>query len=195
MLKKLGLLILLTVSVFGMHNVGLNVNNKDLEIGLKFDMGQFNDNIEPDIAFIGGKFIHGDYTHGDINSTYMKDYAEISFLMIRNVQDSGFSIGLGMKINSTKNFITVPLGMEFKYKILHLKALPMSVGAMVYYAPDVLSLSDAKNFFEYRLEYDIEVMKHANVTMGYRNIDTNYIDARGDLNYNHSFYVGFRFSF
>jgi len=56
------------------------------------------------------------------------------------------------------NFISMPLGAEIDYRIPASDLIPMYVGASLYYAPSVLSLSDADNFLEYRIHYDIEVI-------------------------------------
>ena len=53
MLKKITLLLVTSLSLFAMHSAELNINQKDLEAGLKFDIGQFNDNVEPETMFVG----------------------------------------------------------------------------------------------------------------------------------------------
>ena len=40
MLKKISLITVCAVSVFAMHNAEININDKDLEIGARLDMGQ-----------------------------------------------------------------------------------------------------------------------------------------------------------
>ncbi|MEA2091347.1 MAG: hypothetical protein U9O83_03150, partial [Campylobacterota bacterium] len=109
MFKKLGLLAIFAVSAFAMHNVELNINDKDLEFGAKLDMGQFNDSTEPDTVFIGAKLLHANEDHSDIdNSADMHDYIEMNFLMKREIDNSGLSIGLGVKLNNTEDFTTIP---------------------------------------------------------------------------------------
>jgi len=204
MIKKIGLSLLCVASAFAMHTVELNINDKDLEIGAKLDMGQFSDATEPDTVFIGGKFLHGDKSHSGFSDIQgMDDYMELNFLMKRDVGNTGIGIGLGVKLNHTKDFTSIPLGAEVAYKIPVSKKIPMSVCGSVYYAPSVLSMDKAKNFLEYRIEFDAEVIANGHVVAGFRNIDTNYDDPvsapwyliRGNKNYNKSPYVGFRFAF
>ena len=64
----------------------------------------------------------------------------------------------------------------------------------IYYAPQVLSLSNTKNYFEYRINYDIEFVKNVNATVGYRNMNVSYDDTKL-LNYNSSLYLGFKVGF
>ena len=190
MFKKLGLLVVCTVSAFAMHSIELNINDEDLEITAKADMGQFSDVTEPDTVFIGARFLHSSEDNLDLD-----DYAEVSFLMQREVEDTGFSVGLGIKANYTKDFVTIPVGVELAYKIPVDVQVPMKISTAIYYAPKVLSMQDAKNFLEYRVQFEAEVIKNANVFVGYRNIDTDYDRFLGDVNYNKSAYIGFKFSF
>jgi len=204
MLKKFGLLVLCGVSLFAMHDVELNINDKDLEFAAKLDMGQFMDSVEPELVYIGAKMLHADEKHSDLNdweTTDLDDYYEVNFLMQRHIDDTGLSIGLGIKLNGTKKFASIPFGMEVGYKMPFIESVPMTLNANIYYAPDVLTMRDADNFFEYRISYDIEVIKNAIVTMGYRSLQTNYESVvkspyfKKDINYNASPYVGFKFSF
>jgi len=194
MIKKIGLSILCAASAFAMHNVELNVNNKDIEMGMKLDMGQFSDSTQPDTVFIGGKFLHGDKEHGDLAKD--EDYGELNFLMKRGIGNSGLSIGLGVKANFIKDFASIPLGAEIVYRLPFLKQMPMRVGGSFYYAPEVLTMQDGKDYLEYRFEFDMEIIKNAHLLAGYRNIDVNYEDKHGgDNNFNASPYIGFRFAF
>jgi len=200
MIKKLGLAVLFATSAFAMHGVELNINDKDLEIGAKLDMGQFSDAIEPDTIFIGGKFLHGDDDHSDVDDDdrvdSVDDYGELNFLMKRSIADTGLSIGLGVKLNYTKDFASVPLGADISYRLPVGGKVPMYIGGSIYYAPQVLTMQDGDNFFEFRFEFDAEVIKNGHAIAGYRKIDTNYDKNKGgDVIYNQSPYIGFRFAF
>ena len=193
MLKKLILIAAGFAQAFALNSVEININDKDLELGATVDMSQMNHTIEPDTVFIGFKLLHADAANSDYSSSSdMEDFYEVSFLMKRDFSDV-LQIGLGMKLNGTKNFATVPLGGEISY-LLDTK-MPMYVGGSLYYAPSVLALRDAKNFMEYRLTLDVEVIEGGMVTAGYRSINTNYETPSQDIKYNSSFYVGFKFKF
>ncbi len=196
MLKKLTLVALSAASAFAMHSGEININNKDLEIGAKFDLGQFNNAVEPDTVFVGGKFINADGDHAKLKQNSLDPYFELNFLMMQAVGDQGMSIGMGAKVNFTKNYSAIPLGLEFAYKLPVVDFVPMYLNGSLYYAPQVLCMSDADNYLEYRLSYDIEVIKNGMISIGYRNIDTNYDSSHGgDFTYNESFYVGFKIGF
>jgi hypothetical protein len=197
MFKKLGLLALCGASAFAMHSIELNINDTDLEIGARLDMAQFNNTTEPDSVFIGAKLLHADEKNSDINgSDNMHDYYEVSFLMKRKVEATDLVIGLGVKFNGTENYNTIPLGAEASYKLPFSSAIPLYLNGSLYYAPEVLSLQDAKSFTEIRIGLDVELIKNGNVIVGYRSIDTNYEAGKGgDISYNRSLYAGFKFLF
>ena len=194
MLKTLTLLVASFASAFAFNSVEININDKDLELGASIDLSQMNDTVEPDTVFLSAKLLHADKGNSDYtSSTSMDDYYEVGFLMKRDYS-SNLEIGLGMKLNATKNFTSLPLGGEVRYALN--TELPIYVGGMIYFAPSVLAMRDAKSFMEYRLLVDIEVIENAMITLGYRKLDTDYDKpVARDINYNSSFYAGFKFKF
>ena len=193
MLKKVTLLSASALTAFALNTGEININNKDLEISGKFDVGQFNDAVEPDTMFVGAKFLNADADHSDDDRADLDPYFEANFLMMRPIGTQGMKIGMGVKANFTQDFMTIPLGLEFAYKLPVNGFLPMHLNGELYYAPSVLSFSDADSFLEYRLSLDLEIMKHGSVTFGYRSLDTNYESA--DFTYNSYAYIGFKINF
>ncbi len=194
MLKQIAVSTFCAVSAFAMHTGEININNKDLEIGAKFDLGQFNNAVEPDSMFIGGKFINADGDHAKEKEANLDPYFELNVLMIQEVGDQGMRVGMGAKLNFTKDYSAIPLGIEFEYKLPVVDFVPMHLNGALYYAPTVLCMSDADSYLEYRISYDVEVIKNGYITIGYRNIDTNY-EGNNDFTYNDSFYAGFKIGF
>lgn len=194
MLKKITLLVASFASAFALNSVEINVNDKDLELGAAIDMANLSDMTEPDTVFLTGRFLKGDKDNSDYTTNAnMDDYYEVGFLMKRDFS-SELQIGLGMKFNGTKNFNSVPLGGEARLALD--TEIPVYLGGAIYYAPSVLTMSDGKNFLEYRVTLDIELIENALVTLGYRSIDTNYDKpAAVDINYNSSFFAGLKFKF
>ncbi len=202
MLKKITLLSAITASAFAMHTGEININNKDLELSAKFDMGQFNDAVEPNTMFLGGKFLNADNEHSDNkNASHFDPYYEVNFLMMRPIGNQGMRIGMGAKVNHVKDFTSLPLGLQFAYKIQAPTLVPMHLNGELYYAPSALAFEKADDFLEYRLSYDIEIIKNGNITLGYRKLETNYDGLYGyaahggDFTYNSSWYVGFKIGF
>ena len=194
MLNKLGLVVLSTASAFAMHTAEININDKDLELGVKLDLGQTNSTVEPDTTFVGFSYLNG---HIDNSNADISAYSEVSFLMRRDVQGSGLVFGLGVKSNYTKigdnTFITIPLGLELGYTLPI--EMPIVFGAKAYYAPQSLAFSTAESFLEYRVDLSVEVIPKGSLIAGYRDINTNIESSNIDIKYNESIYFGFRFAF
>jgi len=201
MLKKITLLSASALTAFAMHTGEININNKDLEVGAQFDMGQFNDAVEPNTMFVGAKFLNADEQHSDNDNVDLKPYFEGNFLMMRPIGNKGMRIGMGVKAAFTKKYAAIPLGIQFAYKIPANDFVPMYLNGELYYAPSALSFSDADSYLEYRISYDIEIIKDGSLTIGYRDIDTNYEKGKGfatrggDFTYNSYWYVGFKIGF
>jgi hypothetical protein len=194
MLRKVILLGLCSVSAFALHYAELKINDKDLEIATKLDMGQFNENIEPNTVFVGGRFLYVDSTHSSKSNKNLDPFYELNFLLKKPIGDTNLYLGMGIKLNYTDGFFTAPLGIEGEYQLPVLKMIPMYINSSVYYSPKALSFKDADDYFEYRIGYDIELVKNARITLSYSRIDTNYVDSPS-FTYNESWYVGFKFGF
>jgi hypothetical protein len=195
MLKKATLLTASALTAFALNTGEININNKDLEVSGQFDVGQFNDAVEPDTMFLGAKFLNADADHSDNDRADIDPYFEASFLMMRPMGNQDIKIGLGAKVNFTKDFVSIPLGIQLDYKLPFNSYFPMYLDGEIYYAPSVLSFSDADSFLEYRLSLDLEVIDNGFITFGYRSLDTNYDDLRGDFTYNAYWYAGFKVKF
>lgn len=198
MLKKLSLLIVSAVSAFAMHGAEININDKDLEIGVKLDMGQYNSTIEPDTTFVGFSYLKVSEEHAN-PKVDTSGYYSASFLMKKEINNSGLFFGIGMKANYTllgdESFIAMPLGLEGSYKLP--VNLPLMVSLRAYYAPESLSFSDAESFLETNFDVSLEIIDRGSLVAGYRKIDTNIkVKMKStDINYNKSGYFGFRFNF
>ena len=193
MLKKLSLITVCAASAFAMHTAEININDKDLEVSGQFDIGQFNDAVEPNTMFVGVKYLNVDAEHSDNDYADLDPYFEASFLMMKEIRKSGFRVGLGGKLNFLNNFSSIPLGVEGSYSIAIKNFIPLYLNGALYYAPSVLSFSDADSYFEARASLDAEVIENGKITLGYRKLDTNY--EAGDFTYNQSWFIGFKFSF
>lgn len=230
MLKKIVLFMAVVSTAFAMHIGEINVNDKDVGVNVKFDVGQFNSNVEPDTIYFGARFLNSGrkftYTSLDSNSSdgntttppdsnattsldsnvsssgvkkSVEAYYELNFLMMHKVGNNGMHIGMGAKFNYTtldkKVFSSLPLGLEFAYVLPAEEYVPMILSGSIYYAPEALSFEDAKSYLEYRIWFDVEIIQNGVITIGYRNMDTNYDGGVGDLTYNSSGYIGFKVKF
>ncbi|MEA2110896.1 MAG: YfaZ family outer membrane protein [Campylobacterota bacterium] len=193
MLKKLGLVALSAVSALAMHTGEININNEDIEVAVKFDMGQYNSELDVDSTFVGLRYISAENRHDS------DGLIELSYLMKKPLEaQRDFSVGIGFKLDyssvGSNDFLALPLGLEAGYKLpLDSSIVPIYVGAQFYYAPSVLSFQDSHNYVEFKVNADIEVIERGLVTVGYRHIDTNYEAA--DVEFNSAAFIGFKFVF
>ena len=196
MLKKLLFVALSVSSLFAFHMMELNINDKDFEGKLRFDMGQFNESVMPDSTFFGIGYMKGSEQNSDFNS--VDGLVEANFLMQRPFGSSdNLLIGMGIKYEYSRindyDFSAIPLGLQIRYMLPFESSIPMYIGGMFYYSPAVLTFNDAKNYIEYRVGFDVEIIERGHLIVGYRNIDLNFDEK--DMNYNRSWYLGFRFQF
>jgi len=199
MLKKLTLMTITAVSAFALHTAEININNKDLEVGMQLDVGQFNRRVEPNTMFVGAKFLNADDAHSSDSLSLLDPYYEANFLIMREIGNYGVSFGMGIKLNYTqignRDFSALPLGLEFAYRLPTPKAIPVSLNASLYYAPEVLSFADATNYLDYRVHFDIALIQNAGITIGYRSLNMSAGSGIGSKNYNSSAYFGFQVGF
>ncbi len=198
MLKKIALLSLASISSFAMHSFEVNISDKDLGIYTQVDMGQFVNTIRPDTTYLGFSFLNADEDHSEGYNNKFKPFFELSFLKMKEISESDLSIGLGVKANYTAHYSALPLGAEIQYKLSNISnVVPLSVKASFYYAPEVLSLLDAREFLEIGCSVNIEVIQNGSIKLGYRRIETNFEYSTYRLNalYNESMYFGYKFAF
>ena len=204
MLKKILSLTLGSVSLFAMHTVELNINDLELEAAVKLDIGQFNHNVEPDTTFIGIAYINADEEYSEnargASVDKLGGYFNFNFLMKQEINNSDLKVGLGVKAvfasidkPNLSSYAAIPLGVEVEYTLPVANMIPISLDAQMYYAPESLSFSDSKSYFEYRLEANFEVIERGSLYVGFRNIETNYDSS--DYVYNRASYFGFKFAF
>lgn len=205
MLKKLGLLSLAAVSSFAMHTFEININEKDLGLSAKYDIGQYNNKVEPGTTFVGARYLKGSEDSGNMPEEH--PFSEINFLKVKEISDTGISLGLGVKVNMTtidnnREFKSIPLGLEVVYALPNIKIVPITLNMSAYYAPEVLSLEDAEQFSQINLNARFEVIESGLIVLGYRKMNLKFLapteeDSEKTVRkvYNDSFYLGFKFAF
>jgi len=172
MLKKLFMTAALSVSLFAMHEAELDLNNYDLDAKINFDAGQFNPDVEPDTVFFGFRYLHGSHQHNDRDLSKDHDLVDGHFFVRQRLAKA--------------NALTLGMGAKFVYT---------SIETYDYYAPQVLSWDDAKNYFEYDIHLDVMLIDRAGLSAGYRKINTDFEMTRGDLTFNETWFVGVKFRF
>ena len=201
MLKKVLLVSLISaLPVMAMHEVELNLNNKDLDLHLGLDMGQYNTSIEPENLMMNMRVLMGSQNNARLPFEREKNVlGEFGFLaQSTSAMAPGLTMGMGVKLAYTylesESVFTMPIGIEIDYVLPFNIPIPLHIGGLFYYAPEVLSFSSSTSYMEYQGNFDIEVMDRALITMGYRGIDTP-VEHQSNAYFNRSYFFGFKYKF
>ena len=184
-------------SAMALHIGEININNKDIEAQLRLDMGQFNDQLDPHTTFVGFRYLNAREEHSDYDDD--PRLYEINALMQREVGSlQALTLGMGIKLDyidmGSDDFTAIPLGLEASYRLPFDEFIPLYVGGLIYYAPEVLSFQDAKQYLEYKVNIDVEIIDNGFITTGYRYIETKYKHGSSkDLNA--AWFIGFKVGF
>ncbi len=198
--KQLLVLLLLTASLSAMHEFEINLNQKDLDLHFGLDMGQFNDNVEPDSFIIKARVMKGDTLHSNLpNKQETNLLGEFGFVaQSSSAMAPGLVMGMGVKMAYTdlkeKSVLAMPLGITIDYTLPFDIPIPLHIAGQGYYAPEVLSFEASKNYMEFQTNFDIEVMDRGLITMGYRWIETPLL-TNNSAYYNRSYFFGLKFKF
>jgi hypothetical protein len=197
MLKKIVLITLVSSAAFAAHQIEANVNERDFEGQIRFDMGRMGNAASWNSTYLGARFLNGDNNNskGIANPNPLM---ELSFMVQNNVRGvQGLKLGLGVKSEYTRfegnSYVAVPLGAEAELMLPLNTPFPVYLGGALYYAPSALCFQDAKLYREARLHLDIEPIDNGRLEIGYRQIDTD-VEHR-DITYNDSWYFGMRLDF
>ena len=184
--KNIFLLLFSFTLLSAQNNIGINLNNEDLEVSTSLNINNTVESYADSTAYI----LDASYLHTDGN-----DLAAIGLSGENTFQGmENLAFGFGAKFIFTDDFMAVPLFAKANYLLPLDSSLPSTYfTASFAYAPSVLSFIDAESYTEFRLEADIEIISNIHLFTGYRNIDTEY--NTHDKTFNDSFYGGMKLSF
>jgi len=176
---------LIMSSLQAQNRVGLDVNSQDIELLGSIDLN----------TLIG--YVDSTTYSLDINylRTDSRDMTQFSLLGRNSLQSvESVSLALGFSSVLASNFLAFPFILKANYILPLMDVIPTtSINTSFAYAPKVLSLRDANNYFEWRLEADMEVIYNVHAFVGYRYIDTQY--EKLDKTFNKSAYFGLKLNF
>lgn len=200
MIKKIIFGALIGTSAFATHQIEFNLNDKEVEGQVLFDLSKMGVPLEG--AYAGARILNGDKRNSD-KIENISQFKEVSFLVMRPVESvEGLSLGLGIKGVYTKfdgdHYAAIPLGLEADMKLPFETPFPLHVGGALYYAPSDLVFHDGDKYLEVRTYLDAEAIHNGHIEVGYRNIDpdlkTHYVKSN-TVTYNEAFYCGLRLDF
>lgn len=195
MLKKIILIALISSGAYAAHQVGVNVNDKEVGGEIRLDMGRMGNAMSN--AYIGARFLNGDNN----NSKTIADpnpLMEVSFMTMGRVSGvPGLKVGFGIKAEYTEidgeRYGAIPVGIEAELQLPLNTPFPFYLNGAFYYAPSVLSFKEGDGYMETRIGLDAEPIENARIGVGYRIIDTD-LKSR-DVVYNDAWYFGMRLDF
>lgn len=185
-IKKLFFITLLLTGFLQAENsIGIDVNKDDIEV-----LGSININALADYAngttySLTAKYLH---TAGD-NMTSVGFAGENR---LHGVE--GLTLAFGLKSVLASDFLAFPFMVKGIYDLPLIDAIPTTSFIVDFaYAPSVLSFRDAQNYIDFRAELNMQVISNIDIFVGYRNIDTRYVEY--DKTFNDSFYFGMKINF
>lgn len=193
MFKKIMISTLLSSAILlAESGVGLNINEKDLEIEGILDSRNL----------------------AALQTTSTIYQADVNFLNADNEKLIGAGIfatnkieglvgvemGFGAKFIwaevGDEDFTSLPLMVQVRYTFppLMYAIPPIALEARGLYAPSVLSFRDSEDYSEVRFSADMEMIENVKVYAGYRNIHVSYKGISRDL-FDTGYYAGLKFTY
>ncbi len=174
MFRKITMLTLLSSTVLlAESGVGLNINEKDLEIEGVLDSRNL-------AALQTSSTIY----QADVNFLHIDERSKLigAGIAATNKLEAveGVELSFGGKFIwaevGKEDFTAFPLMGKVRYTFppLMYNIPPVSLEGKVLYAPKVLSFGDSEEYSEFRVNAEIEMIENVRVYAGYRNIHTKY---------------------
>jgi YfaZ precursor len=186
--KKIILTTLFSTSLMlAQNSAGVNINDEDLEIEASMDLTQYTDGSNGTTYILGANYI---------NTELNDDLLSVGINANNTFQGmEGFNVSLGVNVILLDDFISVPLMGEISYSLPLVESIPtITLSTQMLYAPSVLSFDEADKYFEFRGEASMEVISAVSVYLGYRDIETTYLNAPKNT-FNDTLYGGVKVGF
>jgi len=194
MFTKMALTTLLTSSIlFAESGVGLNINEKDLEIEGILDSRNLQ-------ALQTSSTIY----QADVNFLNVDEEAKLigAGVVATNKLEAveGIELSFGAKFIwaeiGDEDFTALPLMAKVRYTFppLMFKIPPVSLEGKALYAPKVLAFGDSTSYKEFRVNAEIEMIENVRIYAGYRNLHTKY-DGFSESLFDTGFYGGFKLTY
>jgi hypothetical protein len=192
MFKKIVTMALFTSTLLlAESGVGININEKDLEIEGVLDSRNLEALQTSSTIFqIDANFLNVNETEKLIGAGVV---ATNKLEAVEGVELAFGAKGIWAEVGHD-NFKALPFVAKVKYTLppLMYKIPPVSLEGIGLYAPKVLSFGDSEEYTEFRLVANAEVIESVNIYAGYRNIHRTYKGVGQSL-FNTGFYGGLKY--
>jgi hypothetical protein len=194
MFKKIVISTLLSSAIlFAESGVGLNINEKDLEIEGIIDSRNL-------AALQTTSTIY----QADLNFLNIDEESKLigAGIVATNKLEAveGVELSFGGKFIwaevGKEDFTAFPLMGKIRYTFppLMYNIPPVSLEGKVLYAPKVLAFGDSEAYSEFRINAEIEMIENVRIYAGYRNIHTKY-DGISQTLFDTGFYAGLKLTY
>ena len=189
MIKKYISIMFISTSLFA-SSVGININSDTVE----FD-GSYNIKNGGEYAQDTDYIIHGSFLRSKDKTNTEKLYTLGAKAVNPYLSESGLSFGLGMKMAYAdniegKDFIAFPLELFGSFHFNEKISLDLNLA----YAPEVLTIQDAKSYKESVLKVYYQLLTNGYVYTGLRSIKTEYENIN-TIKYDDSLFFGYKVKF
>jgi hypothetical protein len=176
-----------TSLLLAQNSAGLNINSEDLEIEGSMDLTQYTDGANGTTYILGANYI---------NTEFNDDLLSVGINANNTYQGwEGLNLSIGLNVVLLNDFLSVPLMGEVSYSLPLIENIPtITLSSQMLYAPSVLSFDQADKYFEFRSEASIEVISAVSVYLGYRDIETSYLN-KAKTTFNDTLYGGIKIGF
>ena len=193
MFKKTIVTTLLSSAIlFAESGVGLNINEKDLEVEGTLDSRNLKALQTTSTVY------QADFNFLNADSEKLIGAGILATNKLEGLE--GVEMGFGAKFIwaevGDEDFTSLPLIVQARYTFppLMYAIPPVSIEARGLYAPSVLSFGDSEDYSEVRVSVDIEMIDNVKVYAGYRNIHVDYKGISRNL-FDTGYYAGLKITY
>lgn len=144
----------------------------------------------------GTPYFDGGFLYSDDRNTKV-GHLGLQIVGDANAQQALVRVGVGGRLyyadTRPGNGAALGLGGHFMAKLPQYSRF--SLRGRAFFAPDILAFNDFKQFYEYGIDVDYEVLKQANVYAGYRQVRAKLSHSGHNVALDTGFLVGLRLGF
>ena len=193
MLQRIILLGLSTSALLTAASVGINMNKDILEVEAVFNLKKLNN------EETRGTTYQLDFNYMD-NEDEPKSFFGVGMgvtNIVNGMEDVSLTFGtkyIRGDVDEDEDFSALPLMVKARYDLSSLVSVipSVSVELKALYAPEVLSFGESKEYSEFRISADAELINNVVIYGGYRNIRTDF-EGITDKSFDNSLYAGLKF--
>lgn len=187
MLRRAGLLFLLTALALTAHASDLNVNLGSNAAAINFGANLTPSGLEGDLGYL--------------HHTDSVDIGSAGLLLVGNANPGGSQaiFGVGGKLffispkQTNGNGTVLGLGGRFNYTWPTYNRF--TIGGELYYAPNIVAFNNADRFLEFGVNAGYEILRNAELYVGWRHVSAAFTGSNGNVTLDSTFMVGLNLSF